>query len=362
SAAGDLNGDGFDDLLIGAISTSPDADRYSVGSVYVVYGRQAYATEGDDLLIDSASANAINGMDGNDEIYGNGGNDILTGGNGRDWLDGGQGDDEMFGGLGNDTYVLDSNGDRASEYSGQGTDTVIAPFSIDLSDNAFVNIEHVILQAVEGDIGRALPGAELRGNDADNELIGNVGSDDLRGGDGKDTLIGLNGGDELRGQKNGDRLEGGNGSDDLRGGKGNDDLRGGKGGDDLRGERGNDDLMGGGGSDTLRGGYGQDDLTGNSGRDTFDFNDIAESGRNSKADTITDFERGKDVIDLKGIIGPTFDFIGTDKFDRGGDNQVRIDDQGRTVIVEIDIDDDRNSEMEIEVLDVGRLNASDFLL
>lgn len=85
---------------------------------------------------------------------------------------------------------------------------------------------------------------------------------------------------------------GGAGRDLVLGSKAADIRSGGAGDDDLYGFEGNDGLSGGDGNDLINGGLGDDALTGNKGNDTFVF-----QGACGK-DTITDFEKGKDRIDL----------------------------------------------------------------
>ena len=85
--AGDLNGDGFADLVIGD----------TAGHQYVVYGGPQFITQtfvngktlingtsGDDTLTGTDSAEAIVGGTGNDVIDGKGGADVLLGGDGND--------------------------------------------------------------------------------------------------------------------------------------------------------------------------------------------------------------------------------------------------------------------------------------
>jgi hypothetical protein len=90
SFAGDINGDGYDDLIIGAYGASPNG-AYS-GEAYIVFGtdyRQEapiIGTAGDDALIGGLADDAIIGADGNDILEGAGGNDVLIGGNGDDTL------------------------------------------------------------------------------------------------------------------------------------------------------------------------------------------------------------------------------------------------------------------------------------
>ncbi len=107
--------------------------------------------------------------------------------------------------------------------------------------------------------------------------------DSLDGTELEDGIFGLGGDDVLKGHGGTDLLDGGSGMDDLRGGAG---------GDELRGGTGNDRLSGGGGADFLNGGLGNDRLIGGGGKDVF----IVNPG--DGADTIADFQNGRDVIDL----------------------------------------------------------------
>ncbi|MBG1269620.1 beta strand repeat-containing protein [Nostoc sp. WHI] len=96
----------------------------------------------------------------------------------------------------------------------------------------------------------------------------------------------------------GTRLSGGKGNDNLVGTPGNDIVNGGNGKDSLSGGNGNDQLFGDNGNDKLSGGFGNDILTGGNGNDIFVL--AAKQG----TDTITDFYKGYDLIGLSG--GLTF--------------------------------------------------------
>jgi hypothetical protein len=98
SSAGDVNGDGLADLIVGAythdVGGQPDA-----GASYVVFGGTTGAfsdTEVDQL-----------GGDADDTLTGTGGTDVLVGGAGDDTLIGNGGADVLQGGSGDDSFVLD---------------------------------------------------------------------------------------------------------------------------------------------------------------------------------------------------------------------------------------------------------------
>jgi len=297
AAAGDVNGDGVDDLIIGADRARPGGND-SAGASFVVFGRQGPLSylggTGDDTqsggaLTDSLSGgggmDTLNGLDGDDTLdggddadllYGGLGADDLVGGQGADLLDGGAGADQMAGGLGDDTYFIDDSSDTATELGGEGSDRVRASASFVLG----ANLENLTLEG-SGDIfGIGNGGANvIDGNIGNNTLGGGGGNDLIRGGAGDDVLSGDSGADQLLGGAGEDDLDGGDNNDRLEGGDGNDTVLGGVGADILDGGADNDILTAGGGADQLFGGAGADTLDG--GAD----NDIVDGGAGADAMT-----------------------------------------------------------------------------
>ena len=94
SGAGDIDGDGFDDVILGAENVAGPGGAYS-GSSFLIFGRDFAGTvdlaggDGNDVLI------ANNGAAQPDILVGGRGDDVLTGDGGLDVLIGGQGDDEL---------------------------------------------------------------------------------------------------------------------------------------------------------------------------------------------------------------------------------------------------------------------------
>ena len=127
------------------------------------------------------------------------------------------------------------------------------------------------------------------GTDYDDDIDGSIYADDVEGYDGDDLINGFEGNDILSGSF---------GDDTLFGGYGHDDLYGGSGWDDLYGGSGLDYLSGGSGDDLLSGGLGRDTLVGGSGEDLFVFTKGTSGLSTSTVDTITDWNRSDDSIDM----------------------------------------------------------------
>ena len=142
-----------------------------------------FGNSGSNDIYGNYGDNKLYGGDGQDALIGNFGDDHLYGGNDMDILIGGQGHDTMVGGDGNDTYYTDGldviiEGTGAS--SGWGT------VRSSVTHTLAANVEALILEG-----GANADGA---GNELDNVLTGNAGSNMLFGYTGDDTLDGGSGG------------------------------------------------------------------------------------------------------------------------------------------------------------------------
>ena len=133
-----------------------------------------------------------------------------------------------------------------------------------------------------GDTRSLIENAE--GGSGDDDVSGNIASNELSGNAGADYLFGDFGDDDLLG---------GEGADFLDGWVGDDLLDGGEGDDRLLGYDGVDILDGGAGDDELDGEADADQLTGGAGFDSF-----TSSAAGFDGDTITDLEPGEEIVFL----------------------------------------------------------------
>ena len=101
SSAGDVNGDGFDDLIIGAWGDDPNNNANS-GASFVVFGGSFLG-----------SATQV-GTTGNDTLTGTENDDVIFSGTGDDTINGSAGNDRVSGGHGADTFVISDDSEAVT--------------------------------------------------------------------------------------------------------------------------------------------------------------------------------------------------------------------------------------------------------
>ena len=131
-----MNGDGFDDLIIGAWGDDPNDE--TSGASFVVFGGDF---TGAATQVGTTGVDTLTGTAGKDVLIAGTGNDILVGAGGADVLRGGEGDD----------ILAISTSDFIRLEGGSGTDTLRldgAGMSLDfrtLADSTVTEIEHIDL-------------------------------------------------------------------------------------------------------------------------------------------------------------------------------------------------------------------------
>ncbi len=357
SNAGDVNGDGLDDIIIGAYGADPNGKRRA-GESYVIFGfeesvpNKITGTVGNDTIDGTINADKIHALAGNDRVRGLAGDDTINGDAGQDTLFGNNGNDLIDGGDGNDIIWGQADNDSVTGGSGRervlgnnGNDTLLGGNGID---------------TLFGGEGNDL----VFGNAGNDQVIGNAGDDTLFGGTDNDILFGYAGEDELHGgegddvlwgQAANDFLAGGAGTDVLYGNNGNDVLVGGDGTDSLFGNAGNDSLAGNTGSDILFGNNGNDILYGGPGNDTLwsgtgsDFFELTR-GTNVGVDRVKDYQDGIDKFLLSDRFGlGSLEFSDLTITQNGNNAQIKITETNQLLAIV----DNTNAE---------QLNSNDFVV
>lgn len=281
---------------------------------------------GSNNIVGTALADIIDAKGGNDTVDAGDGDDTVYGGNGNDTLKGGNGADQLFGGADNDRL----NGGAGNDMLDGGTGIDWADFdggssvNVDLTAGTAFGQGNDTLIGIENILGSSF-GDRLKGNAANNQILGGAGNDGIYATMGLDTYDGGTGTHDavyFRGQPGATaNLAAGTysfdannygtitGIEDLVGGTGNDALTGNSAANILDGGAGNDTVAGGLGDDTIWGGAGSDTLIADGGNDqlsgnySFDaFGDYAADtfvvGTAAGAVTIVDFKLGVDKLDI----------------------------------------------------------------
>ena len=313
SNAGDINGDGIDDLFLGAPYASQTGEYTFEGGGYVIFGKNtAFDRDFDLTTLDGTNGFSIAGLNLDDnlgnavsvgDINGDGIDDLSIGANkaGKTINDNGHSYSNRHG----ETYILYG---RSSGFNAQVNLNSLS--SVEGAKITGINRDDALGSALSsgGDINNdgiddlviSAPGVDLRNYTEEGEvyvvfapktsndlnlILGTPRNDILHGTNYSEEISGLEGDDTLKAKSDNDTLSGNAGNDSLEGGFGNDLLNGNSDNDTLNGDRGNDTLngnsgndllidnagnnllVGGGGKDTINGGNGKDTINGGSGND-----------------------------------------------------------------------------------------------
>ena len=266
AGAGDVDGDGFSDVIIGANGVNS-----TTGAAYVYFspargGATYRGTTLADVLRGTPDNDVMNGFGRADRIFGNAGDDTINGGAGNDTLDAGAGNDTAsYAGTATAVTVSLAAQQAAQNTGGGGTDFLSnfenllgSAFNDTLTGDGNANI-------IEGGAGN-----DILDGGAGNDTAGYAGASAgvfvalLLQGDPQNTL-----GAGLDTLSNFENILGSAFNDTLGGDANPNIVSGGNGNDVLLGDAGADTLNGGAGDDTLYGGTGADSMTGGTGNDSF---------------------------------------------------------------------------------------------
>ena len=311
SSAGDFNGDGYDDVIIGAYGADPHGSES--GSSYVVFGKAS----GFDARIDLSALDGSNGfrLDGENrgdqsgrsvssagDVNGDGYDDLITGTPYTDINGPNSGSSYVIFGYATAVSIV---GDpqageilTASEVVGDDVRYIWKRYTGDTAEIVGFEQSYTV---TDGDIGTRLKVEagyiNLNGDlvAIQSEATAPIGK--RFSSDNTDqTFTGTAGNDIYVAVANTiDRDIFGNGGDDI--------LISSGGNDHLDGGDGDDILDGGGGSDLLIGGAGADTLTGGEGKDWFTLYQGVRAAGVDQLDVVTDFTKGEDKIHIDDLGG-----------------------------------------------------------
>ena len=350
SAAGDVNGDGIDDLIVGA----PRANAGGIvdaGQAYVIYGNLRPSL---DLNGTAAGLNGTATFSGTPVVLTDSVNLSLSDFNNT----------TLAGATVRITNLLNGSGESLTA-NATGTNIAVAydaaTGTLSLSGrDSLANYQQVlgtvtynntaaILNTTARNIEFTVDDGAVFSNisqvavttlsfNLPNSIQGTAGADSLTGTAGDDLISGLAGNDTLQGLG------------------GNDTLNGGNGNDNLTGSAGNDSLTGGAGNDLLVGGLDNDLLVGGAGSDRFTYQALSDRG--TGAEVISDFAATADTLVLTQLFS-SLNYQGSNPV---GDGYLRFLQQGVNVQVQIDPDGAIGSGSFTTLVTVNNLTPTDLVV
>jgi Ca2+-binding RTX toxin-like protein len=355
-------GEGFDTVIVDSLA----AYALAAGSEV-----ELLSTRG------SATTFAVN-------LTGNEFNNMIVGNAATNVLDGRGGADAMWGYGGDDFYYVDNPNDVVVEFAGDGHDTVYTNVSFTLAPGSAVEELRTMGSSTTAAI-------DLTGNEFDNIIVGNAAANVINGGAGADVMWGYGGNDVYYVDDEKDVVveQAGNGFDtiyasanftltpgneveqlltpgsvttyaiNLTGNELANTIVGNDGINVLDGGAGDDVIWAYAGNDVLIGGMGKDVLNGGEGADRFVYLQAGESVTGAATrDVIHDFTPGLDKIDLSALQIPQLHFAGSAPLESFG---VTFGWADGATLVDIDVNGDRSSDMQIELTGQLQLSANDFV-
>ncbi|HTO34071.1 MAG TPA: calcium-binding protein [Pararhizobium sp.] len=292
-----------DGRFVATFTADNGGDRDILLTIFDPRTSPIQGTSGKDVLTSRIEGATVQGLDGDDFLYGMAGNDTLEGGKGGDYLSGGTGVDlasySTAAAAVTADLVIPAN--NLGEAAGDRYNSIERLIGSDFNDTLFANSSSNVIYGGKGNdtLDSRAGNDTLSGQEGNDTLTGGLGADYLSGGTGSDTasykaatagvVVNLKSPAANTGEAKGDTY---NSIENIEGSAHSDNLTG----TDSTANR----VLAGAGNDVLNGATGNDLLTGGGGKDHFVFNTALNASTN--VDTINDYVRLDDTIRLEDSI------------------------------------------------------------